>query len=53
VRHSDLLQENCAIARSAGIVGERWVWLAYGSPWSKRNPNCSKVFRCPPGGRAG
>jgi DNA-binding HxlR family transcriptional regulator len=27
VRHSDLLQESCAIARFAGIVGERWVWV--------------------------
>ena len=27
VRHSELLDENCAIARSAGIVGERWVWV--------------------------
>ena len=27
MRHSELLQENCAIARSAGIVGERWVWV--------------------------
>jgi DNA-binding HxlR family transcriptional regulator len=27
VRHAELLDENCAIARSAGIVGERWVWV--------------------------
>jgi DNA-binding HxlR family transcriptional regulator len=27
VRHADLLDEKCAIARSAGIVGERWVWV--------------------------
>jgi len=27
VKHADLLEENCAIARSAGIVGERWVWV--------------------------
>ena len=27
MRHADLLDENCAIARSSGIVGERWVWV--------------------------
>ena len=27
MKHADLLEENCAIARSAGIVGERWVWV--------------------------
>ena len=27
MRHTDLLDENCAIARSAGILGERWVWV--------------------------
>ncbi|HUO38967.1 MAG TPA: helix-turn-helix domain-containing protein [Mycobacterium sp.] len=27
MRHSELLQENCAIARSEGILGERWIWL--------------------------
>ena len=27
MRHADLLEENCAIARSAGILGERWVWV--------------------------
>jgi len=27
VKHADLLDENCAIARSAGILGERWVWV--------------------------
>jgi DNA-binding HxlR family transcriptional regulator len=27
VKHADLLDENCAVARSAAIVGERWVWL--------------------------
>jgi DNA-binding HxlR family transcriptional regulator len=27
VRHADLLGQNCAIARSSGIVGERWVWV--------------------------
>ena len=25
MKHADLLDENCAIARSAAIVGERWV----------------------------
>src|SRR5258708_37221709 len=27
MKHTDLLEENCAIARSAGIVGERWMWV--------------------------
>jgi DNA-binding HxlR family transcriptional regulator len=27
VKHAELLDENCAIARSAAIVGERWVWV--------------------------
>jgi DNA-binding HxlR family transcriptional regulator len=27
VKHADLLGENCAVARSAAIVGERWVWV--------------------------
>jgi DNA-binding HxlR family transcriptional regulator len=27
MRHAELLQENCAIARSSGVVGERWVWV--------------------------
>jgi DNA-binding HxlR family transcriptional regulator len=27
MKHADLLEENCAIARSAAIVGERWVWV--------------------------
>ena len=27
VKHADLLDENCAIARSSGILGERWVWV--------------------------
>ena len=27
MKHADLLDENCAVARSAGIVGERWVWV--------------------------
>jgi len=27
VKHTELLDENCAIARSSGIVGERWVWV--------------------------
>jgi hypothetical protein len=27
VKHANLLDENCAIARSTGILGERWVWV--------------------------
>jgi DNA-binding HxlR family transcriptional regulator len=27
MRHVELLDENCAIARSSGVVGERWVWV--------------------------
>ncbi len=27
MKHAELLDENCAIARSAAIVGERWVWV--------------------------
>src|SRR3989442_4226424 len=27
MKHAELLGENCAIARSSGIVGERWVWV--------------------------
>lgn len=27
MRHADLHLENCAIARSSSIVGERWVWV--------------------------
>jgi DNA-binding HxlR family transcriptional regulator len=27
MKHAELLEENCAIARSSGIVGERWVWV--------------------------
>jgi DNA-binding HxlR family transcriptional regulator len=27
MRHAELREENCAIARSSGIVGERWVWV--------------------------
>jgi DNA-binding HxlR family transcriptional regulator len=27
VKHAELLDENCAIARSSGIIGERWVWV--------------------------
>jgi DNA-binding HxlR family transcriptional regulator len=27
MKHTELLDENCAIARSSGIVGERWVWV--------------------------
>jgi DNA-binding HxlR family transcriptional regulator len=27
VKHNELLEENCAIARAGAIVGERWVWV--------------------------
>ena len=27
MKHADLRHENCAIARSAAVVGERWVWV--------------------------
>lgn len=27
VKHAALLEENCAIARSSAVVGERWVWV--------------------------
>ncbi len=27
MKHAELLDENCAIARSSGILGERWVWV--------------------------
>jgi DNA-binding HxlR family transcriptional regulator len=27
MRHAELLDENCAIARSSGVVGERWIWV--------------------------
>ncbi len=27
MRHAELLEENCAIARSSGVLGERWVWV--------------------------
>jgi DNA-binding HxlR family transcriptional regulator len=27
VRHEELRDENCAIARTASVIGERWVWL--------------------------
>src|SRR5271167_4153226 len=27
MKKSELLDENCAIARSSGVVGERWVWV--------------------------
>jgi len=27
MKHSELLDENCAIARSSGVLGERWVWV--------------------------
>ncbi|WP_019201040.1 helix-turn-helix domain-containing protein [Tsukamurella sp. 1534] len=26
MKHEDLLDENCAIARSSAVLGERWVW---------------------------
>jgi DNA-binding HxlR family transcriptional regulator len=27
MKHEQLAQENCAIARTSAVVGERWVWL--------------------------
>jgi DNA-binding HxlR family transcriptional regulator len=27
MRHAELLDENCAIARSSGVIGERWTWV--------------------------
>jgi DNA-binding HxlR family transcriptional regulator len=27
VKHAALLDENCAIARSSAVLGERWVWV--------------------------
>src|SRR2546425_9888556 len=27
VKHTALFDENCAIARSSAVVGERWVWV--------------------------
>ena len=27
MKHAELLDENCAIARSSGVIGERWVWV--------------------------
>jgi DNA-binding HxlR family transcriptional regulator len=27
MKHSALREENCAIARSSAVVGERWVWV--------------------------
>ena len=27
MKHVELLDENCAIARSSGVIGERWVWV--------------------------
>src|SRR6202022_4962638 len=27
MKHSELLDENCAIARSSAVLGERWVWV--------------------------
>ncbi|HTK65417.1 MAG TPA: helix-turn-helix domain-containing protein, partial [Pseudonocardia sp.] len=26
MRHTELSEQNCPIARSSAIVGERWVW---------------------------
>jgi DNA-binding HxlR family transcriptional regulator len=26
VKHDELLDENCAIARSSAVLGERWMW---------------------------
>ena len=27
MKHDELLEENCAIARTSAVVGERWVWM--------------------------
>jgi DNA-binding HxlR family transcriptional regulator len=27
MKHNELLDENCAIARSSAVLGERWVWV--------------------------
>jgi DNA-binding HxlR family transcriptional regulator len=27
VKHDELLEENCAIARTSAVLGERWVWM--------------------------
>jgi DNA-binding HxlR family transcriptional regulator len=27
MKHTELLAENCAIARSSAVLGERWVWV--------------------------
>jgi DNA-binding HxlR family transcriptional regulator len=27
MKHEQLLEENCAIARTSAVVGERWVWM--------------------------
>jgi DNA-binding HxlR family transcriptional regulator len=27
VKHDELFEENCAIARTSAVLGERWVWL--------------------------
>jgi DNA-binding HxlR family transcriptional regulator len=27
MKHSELAREDCAIARSSAVVGERWVWV--------------------------
>ena len=27
MKHDELFEENCAIARTSAVVGERWVWM--------------------------
>ena len=27
MKHDELLEENCAIARTSAVLGERWVWM--------------------------
>jgi DNA-binding HxlR family transcriptional regulator len=27
MKHGELLEENCAIARTSAVIGERWVWM--------------------------
>ena len=27
MKHDELLEENCAIARTSAVIGERWVWM--------------------------
>jgi len=27
MKHEELFEENCAVARTSAVVGERWVWL--------------------------